>query len=249
MPNSVVRLPPSFLAEAIGQLAGWAAMVQTDFVSRPVAALAGEVIVLGEAVAGDKIELSVHFDGREHGGVIYGGSATTNGRTLLTMNRCVGPLLPMEEFDDPSAVRASFRRLREGSASPGLEPVAPNEGEPIAGGSEAGLKLRVALDIPRRAAFFADHFPRKPVYPATILLDDKIRVALRLLRPSGGAWHVRRATRVKFGAFLSPGEHIELEATRIDDRGMESQARVEVIGIRRGERISRARFEFLRDGL
>ena len=38
------------------------------------------------------------------------------------------------------------------------------------------------LDVPAEAPFFADHFPRCPVFPATLLLDAQIRIAAQRRR-------------------------------------------------------------------
>ena len=50
----------------------------------------------------------------------------------------------------------------------------------------AGKSLRANLNVPREATFFADHFPRNPVFPATLLLDAQIRVAAELVEKSCG---------------------------------------------------------------
>jgi hypothetical protein len=241
VPASVPECPPFLLAEAVGQLAAWATMAHLDFRARPVAALAGEVIVGADALGGDLVDLTVHIDGIERGGAVYGGSATAHGRDLLVMKRCVGPLLPMADFDDPEAVRDRLRLLCDRGLGPGgLVPVAPPAVAVLE--EEPGQRLRVSLQVPLEAPFFAEHFPRRPVYPATILLDAKIRVARQMLGEQARRWRVRRVTHVKISAFTSPGEVLEVEAVRVGGAG--DEATVQLTGLRAGVRVSRARMEF-----
>jgi len=73
------------------------------------------------------------------------------------------------------------------------------------------------LNVPRAAPFFSDHFPRKPVFPATLLIDAEVRVALELAREAveGRARPLMRLTRVrnvKVRAFTSPGQTLHLRA-------------------------------------
>ena len=64
---------------------------------------------------------------------------------------------------------------------------------------------------PRRAPFFDDHFPRRPVFPATLLLDAQIELALAARRASRAPGRERadrvpvRMTHVKVRAFTPPG--------------------------------------------
>ncbi len=41
------------------------------------------------------------------------------------------------------------------------------------------------LAVPADAPFFRDHFPRRPVFPATLLLDAQIGLALAVAAESG----------------------------------------------------------------
>ena len=237
VPPGVREWPLFLLTEAVGQLASWLAMAEVDFHYRPVAALAGEVVALGEAAADDVIHLEVHAEPMERKAVLYSGSAAAGGRSLVEMHRCVGPLLPMEDFDDPGAVRARFARLcGEGEASR-FEPVVPPAFEVVARDERS---VRVALNVPASADLFAEHFPRRPVYPATLFLDRQIHVARHLLGGSG--WRVTRVSHVKVGAFVSPGDRLEVEARIL--AASEGATTIAVTGWRAGVRVSRARMEF-----
>ncbi|MEI8334007.1 MAG: transcription termination factor NusA, partial [Chloroflexota bacterium] len=56
---------------------------------------------------------------------------------------------------------------------------------PDAATPDAATPVAVAVPaVPAAAPFFADHFPRRPVFPATLLLDAQIRLALPLAAQS-----------------------------------------------------------------
>jgi 3-hydroxymyristoyl/3-hydroxydecanoyl-(acyl carrier protein) dehydratase len=71
--------------------------------------------------------------------------------------------------------------------------------------------------VPDAAPFFADHFPRRPVFPATLLLDQQIRLALDLAAtathwPANARVRPSRMTHVKVRSFMPPGSVLELTA-------------------------------------
>ena len=242
VPREVAEWPLFLLAEAVGQLACWVAMADMDFRLRPVAALAGEVLVHDDALPGDEIDLRIRIQGVERNAVLYGGAAFVGDRRLIEMHRCVGPFLPMEDFDDPAAVRARFERLLGTDAAPGpYESIEAPSFEVLS--REDGRSLRALLRVPVTAPLFAEHFPRRAVYPATLLLDRQIHISRQLL--DGPAWRVRRASHVKIGAFVLPGETLEIQASVVTEG--EGVTSIALTGLRDGVRVSRARMEFVRD--
>ena len=165
------ELPPWLVLEAVGQLAAWVAMARTGFASRPVAALVGEAI-LDPSITCVRTDQAVVLEARleriDGRAILYSGSATCGGRVLARLARCVGPLLPVALFDDPDAVAARLATLRGGGGTP---PHDPPPTCPIATDIEvdpAGGR-RARLTVPATAPYFADHFPRRPVFPATLL--------------------------------------------------------------------------------
>ncbi len=214
IPGAVERFPLSLVAEAVGQLAAWTAMAQLDFRLRPVAGLAGEAVFARDVAPGETLELEVEIERCDEEAVAYGGRATVAGAPVLALAHCVGPMLPMEEFDAPDAVRADFDVLRGGGAPAGRFPgVAPRAVSVLE--RAAGERLRAELRVPERAPFFGDHFPRRPVFPGTLLLDTQIELAVVLAceaAPLRGAMEIAasRVTDVKMRAFISPGQALEL---------------------------------------
>jgi 3-hydroxymyristoyl/3-hydroxydecanoyl-(acyl carrier protein) dehydratase len=71
--------------------------------------------------------------------------------------------------------------------------------------------------VPPSAPFFGDHFPRRPVFPATLLLDAQIGLALSLAAewphwPAGTRPAASRMTHVKMRSFIPPGATLDIAA-------------------------------------
>lgn len=213
VPPHLARFPACLVAEAVGQLAAWVSMERIDYRGRPVAALATETRFLDDAHPGATLELSVTIDQCDDEAVAYGGEARSNGKRLIELCDCLGPMLPVSDFDDPDALRARFALLRGKGAAPGrfrgVETPKVEVGERVAGQS-----LRARLSVPREASFFNDHFPRRPVFPATLLLDTQIELALDLARSAdwaaGRAVLPHKVTHVKMRSFITPGQALDL---------------------------------------
>lgn len=213
VPRQLAGFPACLVAEAVGQLAAWTAMDAIDFRGRPVAALATETIFCRDVVPGSRLDLAVEVESCDDESVAYGGRAEVDGIAVIELKHCLGPMLPVSDFDAPEALRERLRLLRGEGAPAGrfqgvaLPALAALDGEP-------GRSARALLQVPMAAPFFADHFPRRPVFPATLLLDSQIRLALDLARAAiGGAALVpRRMTHVKMRAFIAPGSAVTLGA-------------------------------------
>jgi 3-hydroxymyristoyl/3-hydroxydecanoyl-(acyl carrier protein) dehydratase len=254
IPAGVAEFPPSLVAEATGQLAAWSAMAAINFVGRPVAGLAGKVELHAVACPGQTLELAATLDSADDEAVSYGGTAHVDGQLLLRLEHCVGPMVPLVDFDDPEALRARFALLCGAGATPGgfggLGPLglARRDGEP-------GKLARAAFTVPQEAPWFADHFPRKPVFPGSLLLHVNLQLAAALADELGAQassrgepsaqpqaenavpprprWTLRTVSDVKLRAFMPPGEHLELEARVLESS--ESTAEL-VVETHRGKR-------------
>jgi 3-hydroxymyristoyl/3-hydroxydecanoyl-(acyl carrier protein) dehydratase len=214
VPPALSGFPPSLAAEAVGQLACWVAMAQTGFRRRPVAGIVGQARLLGAASPGDRLDLSAELGSCDDEAMAYEGRAEVGGRPVVVLAACVGPMLPMEDFDAPEAVAAQCALFCGPGAPPGRFPGVTPLGFAVTGG-EPGRHLQAALQIPAAAPFFADHFPRRPVVPGTLLLDAQLRLAAALAaEASGGAGppQPRLVQNVKLRSFIAPGQCVELRA-------------------------------------
>jgi 3-hydroxymyristoyl/3-hydroxydecanoyl-(acyl carrier protein) dehydratase len=216
IPDRVVSFPASLIAEAVGQLAAWAAMAAVDFKCRPLAALAGNIDLLSPVRPGQALELTAELSSVDTEAVAYDGTAQAKDGPVLRLKHCVGPMMPLEEFDEPQALRERFALLCGDGALPGaFRGVSPPALDPV--GGEPGESLRALLRVPVSAPFFADHFPRRPLFPGTLLMHANLELASALAcqwpaPAAGGRWMLRSLSGVKLRAFIPPGETLEIEA-------------------------------------
>src|SRR5215472_5812806 len=111
VPRGAADFSSSLVVEAVGQLAAWAAMARLDFQRRPVAGIAGSIEFLNCVEPGQEIELSAEIESVDAEAVAYCGLAARDGKTLVRLQNCVGPMINVEHFDDPQSLRARFTAL------------------------------------------------------------------------------------------------------------------------------------------
>lgn len=242
--NIPAKLPEfslSLVAEATGQCAAWSALAAVDFKSRPVAGIAGLVEMLAPVHPGDTLELSAQIESVDADAIAYAGTASVNGTPVLRLQNCVGPMLPVEDFDDPQALRNHYALLcGAGAASDAFAGVPDIVCEPT--GNEPGQSIRAQLQVPAEAAFFHDHFPRKPVFPGTLLMRSKLHLVGQLaaevpLPANAREWKLQNVSDMKLRAFIEPGEVLDLEAKLVEVTGTALTVLVES---RRGKRLAGA---------
>jgi len=212
IPTAVSRFPVSLVAEAIGQLAAWVAMSVVDFTHRPVAALAGDTRMHRLPKPGDMLELIVDIESCDAESIQYRGRALVKGQLILELSDTLGSMLDILEFDAPESLRADFALLTTTGREPGAFNGLPS---PVLSdlSGEGSQRLEANLSVPSEAAFFSDHFPRRPVFPATLMLDAQLQLAQRLAESlAGGSVRVQRITNVKVRAFTAPGATLALSA-------------------------------------
>ena len=217
------NLALGLIVEAIGQLASWATMPTLDFDHRPVAASAGLVEVLQAPSPGTPIDLEVEISATRRQAISYQGTASCDGVACISLQRAIGPLLAMEEFDDKARVQNLFTTLCADGLPP-LPTVQPIDYQPATeiGPVEPGKGFSGSLQLPTDSLIYADHFPRQPVFPATLLLQlqfDQARKAYA--RPDGSLPEIRKVSGVKIRAFSGPGERLSFRAIEQpgDDHG------------------------------
>jgi len=247
VPAGLPAFPSCLVAEALGQLAAWVAMARVDFRGRPVAALADETRFHGDVAPGAVLELAVEIDSCDDEAVAYAGRAMSGGALAIELLDCLGPMLPVAEFDSPEALAARFELLRGPGAPPGRFRGVPVPAV-VRGAGVPGESLAAVLHVPAVAPFFADHFPRRPVFPATLLLDAQIGLALQLAGqaadlPAGTQPAPVRMTHVKMRSFIPPGEVLALDAQRAPTDG--GAGRIMLSARANGKTVSTARLEYV----
>ncbi len=217
-----VRFPASLMAEAVGQLAAWSAMAQLDFALRPVAGLANTVHYHLQPRPGCTLQLQADIERCDAEAVAYSGKALIGGRLALELVDSVGPMLAMDEFDAPEAVRADFHTLIGTGTAPGRF-----GGVPLPAlrdlQLQPGERITATLQVPEAAAapYFGDHFARRAVFPGTLLMDALAALSLQLAGQSAplagaGTLAVAKVSQVKIRSFTAPGATLQLEAVLQD---------------------------------
>jgi len=151
----------------------------------------------------------------------------------------------MRDYDAPDAVKRGFDELcGRGAPMNRFEPL--RRAEMDVTDHEPGRSMSATLAVPAVAAFFADHFPRRPVYPATLLLDHQLELARRLAadggaRPPDGKQVIGRVTNAKMRAFVLPGQAVEIATEMTSSR--EGVAHLALTASAGGKRVSTARAE------
>ncbi len=208
-------LPPWLILEAVGQLAAWIAMARTDFARRPVAALIGEA-QLDDAAWCDRadgpVEMTARIERIDARAILYSGTARCGPRLIANLARCVGPLLPLAAFDDPDLVRRRLAMLRSGGSGVARGPLPRPALTDVVVAADGARSAQLA--VPASAGYFADHFPLRPVFPASLLAD-----ALSELAAAGAAEALGVAAAqvrtialhdLKVRAFAEPGQLLVL---------------------------------------
>ena len=233
VPAGIAAFPSCLVAEAVGQLAAWVAMERVAFRGRPVAALANETTFHGAVHPGDTLELAVEIEQCDDDAVAYAGWASVDGRRVIELKDCLGPMLPVTDFDAPEALADRLALLRGPGAMParfrGVVGAHVQADDIVPGES-----VTATLTVPSNAPFFEDHFPRRPVFPATLLLDAQIDLAMRLAAPGS---RPSRMTHVKMRSFIAPGQVLRIDARRSDPLRLKLTAETD------GKTVATARLE------
>ncbi len=236
IPAGVEAFPLSLVAESIGQCAAMSSMKAVDFKFRPVAGIAGAVEFYGKVTPGDTLELEATLVKADEEAVAYDGVASVNDEPVVRLRDCLGPMVPMDDFDAPEAVSARYDLLRGAGAEldvfPGVPTFSYEAVELVAGESATG-----SFQIPESAPFFSDHFPRNPVFPGTLLMNLNLQFIQSLVATLSGesAWIVTGMTSVKLRAFMPPGETLSLSAEVAEIEGDKATILVQS---RRGKRLN-----------
>jgi 3-hydroxymyristoyl/3-hydroxydecanoyl-(acyl carrier protein) dehydratase len=234
VPAGLTDFSSCLVAEAVGQLAAWSAMAAQDFKRRPVAGIAGQVEMFGHVQPGQLLELTADITSIDEGAIEYNGTASANGSLVLKLHNCVGPMLSIEIFDDPQALRDRYNLICSTGATPGVfngVTVMPLENLAI----EPGQVARASLQLPPEAPFFADHFPRRPVFPGSLLMQFNLQIVDQLMaKGNTGHWTLDHLSDMKLRSFIPPGESLTLEAKLTEQSDTKAAITVEA---RNGKRL------------
>jgi len=165
------------------------------------------------------IDLEVELERCDEDAISYSGVATMDSIRLMSLGGCDAPMLPLDQFDDPASMQRQLEMLLSGGGvlaafDPELTDAIPLEAfAHIQGGMQSEIVA------PPAGPFYADHFPRRAVLPATLLLDAAIRLTRRVAEltnyaaiPLDAPISVRD---VKLRAFIDPGDRLQLAVVQV----------------------------------
>jgi 3-hydroxymyristoyl/3-hydroxydecanoyl-(acyl carrier protein) dehydratase len=238
IPAALEDFPLSLAGEAVGQLAAWAAMAAVQFEHRPVAGLAGSVELFATPQPGQILDLAAELEHVDAESVQYSGAAHRDGELMIRLRDCVGPMVRQADFDDLWALRTRFAELCRNGAHPGGFPGLPRLALERTTG-EPGRRVSGTFQVPSTAPLFADHFPRRPVFPGSLLMHLNLQLgailASEIDKPPRGRWTPGIILDMKLRSFIPPGATLRLDALlkqRTDDSvaiALETRADKEVI--------------------
>ena len=215
IPSELNEFPLALVGEAVGQLAAWAAMAVVNFDQRPVAGLAGYMELLPAPRPGQVLELAADLENVDAGSVEYRGTAHVDGRLVMRLRDCVGPMLRLADFDEPQALRMRFDELCRDGANRKGSPELPRLTLARTGG-DPGRHVSATFQVPSEAPLFADHFPRRHVFPGSLLMHLKLQLgaalASEIAPPPGSRWVAGTVLDMKLRSFVPPGTPLQLEA-------------------------------------
>lgn len=230
---------PSLMGETLGQLAAWNVMQHCDFTHRPVAGVVASARLHRPAYVGETVLLESFIDTIDATVVHYHSVARVGDEVVFSIDGALGPLLPMTDFIDADLVRRQFIEInRPGDwgavsaasmSSLGKTALLSSETGALVPSmrfdrilaSEPGVQLSAEKCITRAAAYFADHFPHKPVLPLTVLLECKLNLAREFVQQAGLAsqYRIHELRKIKMSDFVYPGDRVVTTVTvkRHDD--------------------------------
>ncbi len=215
IPDSIGDFRHALCCEAVGQCAAWSAMASLDFQYQPVAGISQSVEFFGQANPGDTLALRAEISRADAEAVTYDGWGSVDGSDVVRLHGCLGPMLPMVDFDDPERMQARYAELCEDSAETGRFTGVPHFEATDISEIEAGV-LGASFQVPGEGDFFADHFPRKPVFPGTLFMDLCTRFGAGLV---GEGAQATGAHDSKLRDFMEPGAQLDLQA-KLEDTGL-----------------------------
>jgi 3-hydroxyacyl-[acyl-carrier-protein] dehydratase len=109
-------MPSTLVLESVTQVAGWLYIVTSDFAISTVLGLVEGVEVLGDARAGETLELEAWMEYGHREGATLRGVARSNGNEILRAKRLVFASRPLTDAANIQEARELFRYLSGGNA-------------------------------------------------------------------------------------------------------------------------------------
>ncbi|MFQ5893535.1 MAG: hypothetical protein ACE5H5_04400, partial [Nitrospinota bacterium] len=215
----------------------------------------------GWARPGDQLRLEAEIHSMNEDSALCSGRAFVDHRLIASMENGICAYVPIEALEDEALVRARYRFLcgEEPEADAVWAPDGMEARWPLVAGQlwpypmldrvvawEPGKRLVAVKAVTRIEAMLADHFPKRPVLPGTIMTEALGQAGLCLLErgrpPSSDSPRrgtLRQLKNVRYRRFIHPGDLLLLEATV--RRWSDEEAELALVGTTDGEEAVRCR--------
>ncbi|MGW2522775.1 3-hydroxyacyl-ACP dehydratase FabZ family protein [Streptomyces sp. NPDC001617] len=112
---------------------------------------------------------------------------------------------------------------------------------------EPGSHAVAVRNVPGTHAWFATHFPRRPVLPGVLLLEDLAQLAALVCDEGSRNWRLSGVRTMRFRHFVGPGDQVELTVRvtggSADSREVRAEARVDGRTVATARRLTLTRRE------
>ncbi len=214
----------SLIGETLGQLAAWNVMAHNNFTFRPVAGVVSSARLCRPAYVGETLLLESYIDAVDDTAVQYHSIARVGNEPVFIVEGALGPLLPMLDFIPTHEVQQQYQEIyRPGDwalisdslRQAKLNTTIGNEAVSCTSmtfdriiDSTPGERISAEKRITRAASYCADHFPKKPVLPMTVLLECIQHLAGQFLAAASlvEQYQISELRKIKMNEFVQPGD-------------------------------------------
>lgn len=238
---------PSLLGETLGQLAAWNVMFNNDFTARPVAGIVAKARSFRPVYVGETVLLESVIESLDEAAVQYRSLARVGSEPVFEIEGALGPLLPMGDFIDTETIKSQFNEVdRPGDWALLQELSVPVFEDTFDKASyrnhsfvfdhiienEPSVSITASKCVSRAAPFFADHFPKKPVLPMTVLLECLLNLGQVFLKKANwqSTYTYDHLRKIKMNDFVFPGDKViaRMQVKQQDDAQLVLACRCEV---------------------
>lgn len=227
----------SIIGEALGQLCSWYVLKNSNFSLRLVGGVVEDIQMYGDAYVGDTILLENDIEELDLDNCVVrvNAKASIRGETILIFKNGIAPLLPLEDFNNPEDIKVDFSRLyRPDAAYDHPFDVNPTYHYPTTNFKPSlpqfiydkillwkeGQELIAQKNVSMSGPYFVDHFPRKPLFPLSIIIEHNLQLSYAFFGkhpdiqvPEGKILRPIAVRKIKIGNFIQPGDSVVTRIT------------------------------------
>ncbi len=241
----------SVVSEAVGQLASWLSLKNTNFSGRPVFLFASRIDLSAGVPLNSVVQLSAEITDESADSFLFSGEAKLGEQTVVKINDCGGYLMPLADLEDPHVTKARFETLisngfeaNPGSSRFSYESLIDTIKDHVAGRQVIAKKRFLGSE-----PFYPDHFPRFPVTPIVVINEMIAQATRSMMSVSGRASDVGlvpvSVRDLKIKSFIRPGDSVEIVIKHSESMMPEFETVAEVV--LDGKRILRGRYRYRLD--